>query len=255
MYLYRNGIRYLVKEDLSSVNKKQAIHEIIKAMDSLRLTDQQIDTFIPMRFVYVPKGLVAPDFVDKDSYPYLNTVITKQKAYGNQVEKLAYPGSIAIYKEVYGFLNQFRWVYTYDTSYEDVIKKQVGIPIYEKGEGRMLLVPDCFFGINYKTLLTEELLLEDITDPIVMACDFCKEEIQNAEENTKKMCDIINLETTIKEWDELIVSPAISPQTDFKEDLTSPVEDIIFDTLWVEDLPDMENVKEETDTGSWKIEE
>lgn len=233
MYLYRNGIRYLVKEDLSSVNKKQAIHEIIKAMDSLRLTDQQIDTFIPMRFVYVPKGLVAPDFVDKDSYPYLNTVITKQKAYGNQVEKLAYPGSIAIYKEVYGFLNQFRWIYTYDTSYEDVIKKQVGIPIYEKGEGRMLLVPDCFFGINYKTLLTEELLLEEMADTPVMIVD-------------KK--DIVKDIPYPTPWD--VVSASVWDVISAWVDLPISIEG-----HWDEQLPDMENVKEESGTGSWKIEE
>jgi hypothetical protein len=153
-----------VKEDHVSVNKSLAIHEIVKAMDSLRLSGAQIDSFIPMRFVITPR-FVAPDYVDKDSYPYLNTVITKQKRYGLQAEKLAYPGSIAIYKEVYLFLNQFRWVYTYDTSYEEVVKKQIGIISSESSlPKRMLLVPDCFNGLVTPTILTEELMLEEVED-------------------------------------------------------------------------------------------
>lgn len=231
MYLYKNWIRFIVKEDHVSVNKSLAIHEIVKAMDNLRLSGAQIDSFIPMRFVITPR-IVAPDYVGKDSYPYLNTVITKQKRYGVQAEKLAYPGSIAIYKEVYLFLNQFRWVYTYDTSYEEVVRKQIGILSENTTTGikRMLLVPDCFDWLVTPTIITEELHLEDVEDASVAQ----PIEIHLGPE-------------------EVILEPVLEPTT---EVVLQPLDEKP-EGIFIDDLPEMEdlNVKQETDTGSCKIED
>lgn len=154
MYLYKNWIRYIVKEDLSSPNKKEAIKNILAAIDKMRLTLTQIESIIPMRFTQTPSGIVAP--VDKNAFPYLDTIITKQKVYGNMAEKLAHPGSIAIFKEAYLFLNQFSWVYTYDYSYEHVIAKQIGMWMDPRKKKSLLLVPSVFEDNEFITLLTDE---------------------------------------------------------------------------------------------------
>jgi len=151
MYLYLQWKRYTVTEDLSMPPKKEAVKSLLDACESLRLRRIELEDICPMMFSDLPK---IPVPVIKEYYPYLNSLMTKSIFKWRQVVEVE-NSSIVLFKAAYKTWNRFEWIYTYDVSYENIVRKELGMEEVD-GDKKMLLVPNCFKSIAYLTALSEE---------------------------------------------------------------------------------------------------
>ena len=141
MYLYKNWIRYACTMAPSTDSRRENVYKILTVMNDLCIPWDVVKSILPLQFIRTDKRYAW--FVSSDEWPNL--------------EAIFWASSPRIFKDAMRFMNQCKWVYSYEHSYTDMIARnlEIDIPI-SVWERKMILVPDIFTDLILKTFVSEE---------------------------------------------------------------------------------------------------
>lgn len=163
MYLYYKGERYFLQRDNSYKGKREAVYEILAALNGMKATRDMIEQIAPMAF-HTKHETLDTEWVGLHLWLHLEKVITRQKRVTGSYLKEVHPTSIQIFKEMYFYLQKEEWIYTIDYSYQHILKRQFFIVPPEELPRKPLLVPKSFLWVNLLTCVTDEHIFNDGQD-------------------------------------------------------------------------------------------
>lgn len=163
MHLYYKWERYFLQRDNSHKGKREAVIEILRALNNMKPTLEMVEQISPMFFMTKHETLNS-EWVEEHDFLHLQRIITRQKRVTWHAFKEVHPSAIQIFKEAYFYLQKEEWIYTMDYSYEHILKRQFFVVPVEDLPLKPFLVPKSFKWLNLLTTITSEHVLSDGQD-------------------------------------------------------------------------------------------